>query len=111
MNVEKLLKLVEAGFTKDEIIKLVNSENAVPKFDVTNSEPTPETPKEGAKSEPAPEEPKEDIENKINVTIKEALKPFETLYNNMAKLAAMPSLESVEPKGIDDIIDSFFKGE
>ena len=121
MNVEKLLKLVEAGFTKDEIMKLTGTEKT-PAFDVTNSDPEPvkETPKaEPAKEMPKPE-PAEEVkpevikgnaEDAINAAIEKALKPFETLYNNMAKLAAMPSLENVEPKGVDDIVHRFFKGE
>lgn len=110
MDVEKILKLVDAGFTKEEIVKLANYEKATPKFDVTNSEPPkeekPETPKEEK-----PEASKEDPAEKINAAIETALKPFQELYNNMAKLAVNPSMDSVEPKGLDDIIDNFFKGD
>ena len=102
MDVNGILKLVEAGFTKEEIVKLSNAEKSTPKFDVTNSEPEP------VKAEP---EKAEDYESKVNAAIEKALMPFKDLYNNMAKLAAMPSIDNVEPKGIDDIIDSFFKGD
>lgn len=118
MDVEKLLKLVEAGFTKDEIMKLTGT-GKTPAFDVTNSDPEPV--KETPKAEPVkeikpveeikPEDIKGDVDDAINAAIEKAIKPFETLYNNMAKLAAMPSLENVEPKGVDDIVDRFFKGE
>ena len=112
MTVDKLIALVEAGFTKDEIIKLTERETAAPKFDVTNSEtPKAETAKEEPKTEPAKEEVKTEPEAAINAAIEKALKPFEELYNNMAKLAVMPSLENVEPKGVEDIVDKFFKGE
>lgn len=115
MDVEKILKLVDAGFTKEEIVKLANYEKATPKFDVTNSE-TPKEEKPEASKEEKPETPKEDPAKidpatELNAAVEKALKPFEDLYNNMAKLAAMPSMEKVEPKGIDDIIDSFFKGD
>lgn len=121
MNVEKLLKLVEAGFTKDEIMKLTGTEKT-PAFDVTKSDPEPV--KETPKAEPAKEMPKAEpveevkpevvkgyTDDAINAAIEKALKPFETLYNNMAKLAVNPSMDSVEPKGLDDIIDNFFKGD
>ena len=109
MDVNGILKLVEAGFTKEEIVKLSNAEKSTPKFDVTNSEPEPVK----AEPEPVKAEPEkaEDYESKVNAAIEKALMPFKDLYNNMAKLAAMPSIDNVEPKGIDDIIDSFFKGD
>ena len=99
MDVNGILKLVEAGFTKDEIIKL---SGVAKEPEVKKAEPEP------AKAEP---EKAEDYENKVNAAIEKALMPFKDLYNNMAKLAAMPSIDNVEPKGIDDIIDSFFKGD
>ena len=105
MDVNALLKLIDAGFTKEDIMKI--SAVSMPK-EVTNSEPE--------KVEPAPEpekapEVKEEKAPAIEDAITKALKPFEQLYNNMAKLAGMPAMENVEPKGIDDILDSFFKGD
>ena len=106
MDVNGILKLVEAGFTKDEIIKL---SGVAKEPEVKKAEPEPAK----AEPEPAKAEPEkaEDYENKVNAAIEKALMPFKDLYNNMAKLAAMPSIDNVEPKGIDDIIDSFFKGD
>lgn len=112
MNVEKLLKLVEAGFTKDEIMKLTGTEKTPePVKETPKAEPAKETPKAEPAEEVKPEVVKGDADDAINAAIEKALKPFETLYNNMAKLAAMPSLENVEPKGVDDIVDKFFEGE
>ncbi len=105
MDVEKILKLVDAGFTKEEIVKLANYEKATPK------EEKSETPKEEKPEASKEETPKEDPAEKINAAIETALKPFQELYNNMAKLAVNPSMDSVEPKGLDDIIDNFFKGD
>ena len=90
MNVNDVINLVNAGFTKEEIIKMTSTEKV----------PTPEPVKE----ESAPDD-------KISDAVSKALKPFEELYNNMAKLAGMPSISDIQPKGIDDIIDNFFKGE
>lgn len=108
MDVEKILKLVDAGFTKEEIVKLANNEKATPKEKKLEAptEKKLETPKEEK-----PEAPKEDPAEKINAAIETALKPFQELYNNLAKLAVNPSMDSVEPKGLDDIIDNFFKGD
>ena len=39
------------------------------------------------------------------------MKPIEDHFAKIAKLAGMPSLDNVEPKGIDDIISHFFKEE
>lgn len=107
MNVNDVIKLVNAGFTKEEIIKMTAAEKAAPVAEPVTKEPAPEI-----KSEPAPEPVKEvPADDKINDAVSKALKPFEELYNNMAKLAGMPSISDIQPKGIDDIIDSFFKGE
>ncbi len=115
MDVEKIFKLVDAGFTKEEIMKLANNEKATPKEDkATPKEEKPETPKEKKPETPKEEKPeasKEDPAEKINAAIETALKPFQDLYNNLAKLAVNPSMNSVEPKGLDDIIDNFFKGD
>lgn len=111
MDIEKVFKLIDAGFTKDEIIKM-SEPPAEPK-----EEPKPEEPK---KEEPKPEEPKKadpakdfkkEITDAIGEAFKDAYKPFEELYNNMSKLAGMPSINDVQPKGIEDIISDFFKGE
>lgn len=107
MTLDKLFTLVEAGFTKDEIIKLTERETAAPKVESAPVEPVKEEPK----AEPAKEEVKTEPEAAINAAIEKALKPFEELYNNMAKMAVMPSLENVEVKGVEDIVDKFFKGE
>lgn len=107
MNVDSIIKLVEAGFTKEDIFKLSAASNPEPKA-------IPEAVKEEPKAVPeaVKEEPKtESVDDKVSEAIDKALKPFEELYNNMARLANMPSLNDVQPKGIEDIIDNFFKGD
>ena len=107
MNVNDVINLVNAGFTKEEIIKMTSAEK-VPTPEPVKAEHAPEV-----KKEPAPEVKKEESapDDKISDAVSKALKPFEELYNNMAKLAGMPSISDIQPKGIDDIIDNFFKGE
>lgn len=106
MELKDLMKLVDAGFSKDEIMKLA----AVG----TKEEPAKEEQKaEEIKEEPKAEEPKapEDPNAGIAEAIKEAMKPFEAMYEKMALMAGKPSFEKIQPKGIDDVIDDFFKGE
>jgi hypothetical protein len=33
------------------------------------------------------------------------------MYEKMALMAGKPSFDNIQPKGIDDVIDNFFKGE
>lgn len=107
MKVDDIIKLVNAGFTKEDIVKIANAE--APQ---TPAQPAqPEQPEEVKTEQPEqPEQPKDNAEV-ISAAINKALEPFQELYTNMVKLAGMPSMENIEPKGIDDIIDNFFKGE
>lgn len=114
MEAREILKLVEAGFSKEEIMVLAKADRqpeAAPaepeKTEVT--EPAAEPAAEPAKEpEAAPEASPQEA---VNAAVKEALKPFEDLYDHMAKLAGMPSIDNIQPKSIDDIVDNFFKGE
>lgn len=108
MKLNELLELTRAGFTKEEILKLAGDS-------ASSASATPEKAPEAASAAPAaaPEEKKEekpetDISAVIEKEIAKAFKPFETLYNNIAEKANMPSIGNVEPRGIDDIINDFF---
>lgn len=110
MTTEQLLKLVDAGFSKEEIFKIASLPTAPEqKEDPAAAAPAP------AAADPAPaEEPKSetpDISKMIEDKITEVFEPFKDLYTNMAKMAGMPSMQDVQPKGIEDIITDFFKGE
>lgn len=110
MEAREILKLVEAGFSKEEIMVLAKAD----KQPAETPAPQPEEPKaEPAATEPeTPKaEPATDPQEAVNAAVKEALKPFEDLYDHMAKLAGMPSIDNIQPKSIDDIVDNFFKGE
>ena len=112
MELKDLMALVNAGFTKAEIMQLTGSK----------TEKAPET-KPEAKPEPKKEEPKKEekaaepdvIADAINKAFDERFKSvtenFEGLYNKMATMAGMPSLAEVKPKGVEDIISNFFKEE
>ncbi len=107
MKADDIIKLVNAGFTKEDIVKIANAD--APQ---TPAQPAPEEQPEEVKQEQPeqPEQPKDNAEV-ISAAITKALEPFQELYTNMVKLAGMPSMENIEPKGIDDIIDNFFKGD
>ena len=67
LNTETVLKLIEKGFTHDEIMAMENPQTA-PKEEPKEepkTEPVPkEEPKEEPKTEPVPSEPKEDVTGK-----------------------------------------------
>ena len=67
LNTETVLKLIEKGFTHDEIMAMENPQTT-PKEEPKEepkTEPIPkEEPKEEPKTEPVPSEPKEDVTGK-----------------------------------------------
>lgn len=125
MEAKDVLDLVKAGFSKEEIMILAKSskqaeaapeEKPQPKEEPKPEKAPEEQPEETAKEVKAAAEkffaaPATDPQEAVNAAVKEALKPFEDLYDHMAKLAGMPSIDNVQPKSIDDIVDNFFKGE
>ena len=103
MELKDLMKLVDAGFSKDAIMKLA----------AAGIKKEEEPAKDEQKAEEIKEEQKapEDPNAGIAAAIKEAMKPFEAMYEKMALMAGKPSFDNIQPKGIDDVIDNFFKGE
>ena len=107
MNISEVKELLAAGFTADEIRKMeapaepeVKAEpESVPEVK-TEPEAAPEVKDDAAK-----------ISDAISAAISESFKPFEDLYQKLSKLAGMPSMADVKPKGIEDIISNFFKEE
>ena len=109
MELKDVIALSKAGFTKDEIMALLDNKQQAAE---------PEKPEAAEPEQPeAAADPKEkkdfniNIEEILNKKVEEALAPFNAVYDKMAKLANMPSLPSVEPKGIEDVISNFFKSE
>ena len=113
MDVNVVVKLIDAGFTRDDIMKIAGSK--APESPVQSpAEAEVVKPEVKAPEQPSPANPEPapaPLEDKISEAVTAALKPFENLYNQMAKLANMPSLENIQPKGIDDIVAKFFEGE
>jgi len=108
MNIQEVKELLAAGFTADEIRSMMPAEKkAEPevKQEVKPEEKAPEVKQE----EKAPEDNIAKISDAVSNAIAEGFKQFEGLYNKLATLAGMPSMDEVQPKGIDDIISNFFK--
>ena len=67
LNTETVLKLIEKGFTHDEIMAMENpqTEPKTEPKEEPKTEPVPkEEPREEPKTEPVPSEPKEDVTGK-----------------------------------------------
>lgn len=115
METEKVLKLIDAGFTADEIRNMLKP--AEPETAVSSSfSAAPLSPEPTAEADtPSAAEAPEEVD--IMATVKSAvadqfaamLKENQESINKIAKMAGMPSLDSVQPKSIDDIVTNFFK--
>ena len=117
MELKDVIALSKAGFTKDEIMALLDNKQQAAEPEKPEAA-EPEKPEAAEPEQPeAAADPKEkkdfniNIEEILNKKVEEALAPFNAVYDKMAKLANMPSLPSVEPKGIEDVISNFFKSE
>lgn len=117
MKATDLIRLLDAGFTKDDIMKIITPEK------VDNI--VPSTPEQAAALTPAAA-PASDVEK---TQAEEAAAPqpekqadiyqmlsdkIDAKFSEMAealKVPAMPSIGNIKPLGIDDIITNFFKEE
>lgn len=101
MEIDQILKLVEAGFSKDEILKLVQQ-----------TQPKDE-PKTQPKDEPK-DDPKDDPKQSSDVSrIDEAIEKLNTLADSISKLNIVNSQQPPQ-EGYEDmlakIINPNFKG-
>ena len=119
MDSDKVLKLVEAGFTAAEIRSMLSSSPAQPvestSLQPLSPEPTGSVDAAEPAEAPVEEAPKLDpiaeLKTEIGNQIAQAMKAQQESINKIAKLAGMPSLDNVQPKGIEDIVRNFFKEE
>lgn len=119
MDSDKILKLVEAGFTAAEIRSMLSSSPAQPvesaSLQPLSPEPTSAVDAAAEAEAPVTEEPKPDpiaeLKTEIGNQIAEAMKAQQESINKIAKLAGMPVMDNVQPKGIEDIVRNFFKEE
>ena len=113
MNVNEILKLIDAGFTVDEIRKMDFSGNAkIPETPaapdpVPASDPEPESPSPDPVPalDPKPESPGPDPLD----AIKQQIAGLTGVVEQMSKAIVMPTIDNVQPLGLDDIVKRFFK--
>lgn len=115
MDHKEVLKLIDAGFTADEIRAMLPKE-----AESKPEQPAPEEP-EQKKDEPAKNENQEiekkpeskqelpDLNKFMDDIHKEMEESFKELSKNMLKMAGMPSVADIKPLGIDDVVKRFFK--
>ena len=103
MEFEKVMKLIDAGFTADEI-RAMNAKAEAPKE--TPKEAPKEAPKETPTDRPK-EEAKEAPKDEKPAYIKELEDHVNELFASMDKLSKVivnPSIADVKPVGIEDVI-------
>ena len=101
LNTETVLKLIEKGFTHDEIMALENPQNESPKEEHTpepKTDPPKEEPAPEPKTEPTPE-PKQDVTGQ---QILEAILALgKQVQSGQAQGARLPELKDITA---DDVI-------
>ena len=102
MKVEEVIKLIDAGYSKEEIDKMLQSEPE-PKPE-QNTEPKPEQ-----NTEPKPE-PKPDSEPKPEPAVDPVLKELQDLKKAVYAMNIMNSAQP-EQKSVDDILAASLKEE
>ena len=108
MNMKEVLRLLDAGFTKEDIMTIVSSAEQIPSAPgAVAAHPAAEP--SGVKPEEAPAVAAPAAEPDIYQMISDKI---DAKFNEMAeafKMPAMPSMGEIKPLGIDDIVKKFFK--
>lgn len=101
MNIDEILTLIKAGFTKDDIVKLSTSELPTQEKEETKAEETKAEETKGIEKindfTPFFDELK-DLKNEI------------TQIKEKSQLSAIQKSEQKQEKNIDDILEEFLKG-
>lgn len=106
MTVEDIIKLVNAGFTKDEIIKL-----GTPAADEKPAEPA-QAPASTPEPQEEKKEPAEGVEPDIMGAVNKRLEEMEKSLKDYVKSQNVFSIPDIKPvTDVTDIITKFFKEE
>lgn len=114
MTAEQILKLIEAGYTKAEIDKMIipadppavdNIPSSASEGKAAETDPQPAAPASEVKEEAPAEAPKEDPLDGIKAQIAE----LTNTLGAISKAVINPTLDNIQPLGMDDIIVKFFK--
>ena len=112
MTTTEVLKLIDAGFTAEEIRGMIAPAPAPEPTPAPAPEPTPEPnpatiQKDPAPAEPAPAAPDPDPLDDI----KQQIAGLTSTVKEMSKSIITPNLADIKPQGIEDVISNFFKEE
>ena len=118
MDIEKIIKLHEAGFAAADIEKMMaafepkapeapESPVEAPKKAEGDNNPKPEE-KPVEKAASAPEGEASPLDDTIK-TLNARIDAVGAALEKIAKMPLFPSIDDVKPLGIDDVISNFFK--
>lgn len=113
MDAEKVLKLIDAGFSADEIRGMLAPSaeaKAEPKAE-TEVKEEPKKAAEAPKEEPAKEDPVDAAMNDVQQKIAGFNAVMDSMIEKMSKMAGMPAIGTTAPKGVEDVVSDFFKEE
>ena len=103
MNVEQIIKMIDAGYTKEEIEKMTQPEPEPKPEPKTEPEPKPEP-----KTEPKPE-PKKEQEPKQEPVNDPVLKELQDLKKAVYAMNIMQSSQPPKAENVDDILAKALK--
>ena len=109
MTAEKIFKLLDAGFTADEI-RALDAEDLTPAPTPAPDpapDPTP-TPAPDPAPDPTPTPAPDPAPDPLDA-IKLQISNLTDVVDKMSKKLVMPNMDDVKPLGIEDIISNFFK--
>ena len=99
MNIEQIIKLIDAGYTKGDIEKM----------NQPAAEPAPETKPEETKPEPAPETKPEEKKTESEPVNNQMLKELQDLKKAVYAMNIMNSSQPGQPESVDDILAKALK--
>lgn len=109
MDAEKVLKLIDAGFSADEIRGML-APSAEPKAEPEAKEEPKKAP-EDPKEEPAKEDPVDAAMAAAQQKMESFNAAMDSVIEKISKMAGMPAIGSTAPKGVEDVVSDFFKEE
>ena len=116
MTTTEVLKLIDAGFTAEEIRGMqspatpaVSTPEIAPEQTTVTAEPAPApapTPEDPAPAEAAPAPGPDPLDD-----IKQQIAGLASTVKEMSKSIITPNMTDIKPQGIEDVISNFFKEE
>lgn len=113
MDAEKILKLIDAGFSADEIRGMLapsSEAKAEPKAEPEVKEEPKKAP-EAPKDEPAKEDPVDAAMAAAQQKLDSFNAAMDSVIEKISKMAGMPAIGTTAPKGVEDVVSDFFKEE